>query len=348
MRGMIRKGWSAMLAAAVAISLLAVSAQAGEVFVTSALAVDVAAGRVVLPLHEGFAPDGDSAWFVITEVSDREVAEKLGVNWSPKLVNALGTTAVQQVEMFDHQVFFAGVVDFSPQRMVVPDPVSGFPPLAAAPGGVGDARYSPLISGGDGIVYNAPQVANSSGLHDRVLEIDFDAMSVTLELTTGLYHGKRIYYVSFEASDPGVAAIEAASFAPTMDGAPGLASNAGASARSSIVPIVNGETGPGNRNRQGLQSALLGEGSPLNVTVIHPRNRGNPPGYSPLWDVHPAVWTETAIGRGQRMLLDHHAEVAKAVTAGQLVSGGMGPANADLGGLRAAGFIVNCPVMAME
>lgn len=198
------------------------------------------------------------------------------------------------------------------------------------------------------MVYNAPQVANSTGLHDRVLEIDFNAMTVTLELTTGVYHGKQIYYVSFEASDPAVAAIETASFAPNLDGAPGLANNGLASARSSIIPIVNGATGLGNRDRQGLQSALLGEGSPLNVTVIHPRNRDNPPRYSPLWDVHPAVWTDAAIAAGERMLLDHHAQVAKAVAAGQLVSGGMGPANADLGGLRAAGFIVNCPVMAME
>lgn len=142
MRRNIRNGWSAWLIAVTGFALLAVSAQAGEVFVTSSL-VDVAAGRVTLPLHEGFAPDGDSAWYVITEVSDRDLAETLGVNWSPKLVNALGTTAVQQVEMFDHQVFFAGVVDFTPERMVVPDPLTGFPPQAAAPGGVGMPNIRP-------------------------------------------------------------------------------------------------------------------------------------------------------------------------------------------------------------
>jgi hypothetical protein len=48
------------------------------------------------------------------------------------------------------------------------------------------------------------------------------------------------------------------------------------------------------------------------------------------------------------MLFDHHADVARAVMDGFLMSGGFGPMNPDLGGLRAAGFIVNCPIMAME
>jgi hypothetical protein len=91
-------------------------------------------------------------------------------------------------------------------------------------------------------------------------------------------------------------------------------------------------------------SAILGEGSPLNITRRHPGAEE----YSPLWDVHPGVWTDGAIAAGERMLFDHHADVADAVQNGMILSGGLGPMNPDLGGLRAAGFIVNCPVMAME
>lgn len=327
---------------------LVVDARGGEVFLASALQVDTEEGTVTLPLFEGRSSDGDSVWYIITEASDEAAAEKLGLSWSPKLANALGTPAVQTVA-FDGDLFtFSGVVDFAPQRLVVPDPTNGFPPLTAIPGSSGDAVYTPLITTGDGIVLNAPQVANSSGMHDRVVHIDFDGLTVTLELTEGRYHGKTIFYISTEATAPDVAAIETATFAPNLNAAPGLASNGDDSARSSIIPVVNGERGMDNRERQGLQSALLGEGSPLNITIIHPRNRGRQPTYSPLWDVHPAVWTEAAIAAGERERLEHHAKVAKAVRDGLIVSGGMGPMNPDLGGLRAAGVIVNCPLISMD
>jgi hypothetical protein len=318
-----------------------------KLLVTSAIALDPVAKTVTLPLFKGRSAAGDTVWFVFTEASDREVARIHGVNWAPKLANALGTGAVQVVTM-DGMLVFPATVDFSPDRSVVPS-ATGFPPLTAIPGSMGDPGYSPLIDVGDGIVLNAPQVANGTGMHDRVVSIDLDRKEVTLALTNGLYHGKGILYVSFDASDAGAAAIERATFAPNLNAAPGIGTNDPlTSARAAIVPIVNGATGVGNPERQGLQSALLGEGDPLNVTEIHPNNKGEIPIYSPLWDVHPAVWTDAAIAAGERRLLNHHEEIARAFEAGLLVSAGTGPANPVLGGLRAAGFIVNCPVMALE
>ena len=46
-----------------------------------------------------------------------------------------------------------------------------------------------------------PQVANSSGVHDSVVDIAFNRMEVTLELVDGFYHGKEILYISTEVSD---------------------------------------------------------------------------------------------------------------------------------------------------
>lgn len=339
------------LAALLAAALLATAASARsgarfKVLVESAIALDEAAGTVTLPLFRG-THDGADVWFIVTESSDREDARARGVNWSPKLANALGTAAVQNVTVAGGVVQFQGTVDFSPARVVVPGP-TGFPPDTAAPGSVGDADYSPLITTGNGIVLNAPQVANGSGVLDRVVSIDFAGRRVTLALVPGFYHGKDILYISTEASDRGVAALERSTFAPNLNAAPGLGSNdPNTSARAAIVPIVNGATGVSNPERQGLQSALLGEGAPLNITEEHPNNRGEVPLYSPLWDVHPAVWTDAAIAAGQRRRLDHHDDVARAVEDGLLVSGGAGPANPVLGGLRAAGFIVNCPIMAL-
>lgn len=70
--------------------------------------------------------------------------------------------------------------------------------------------------------------------------------------------------MSFEVSNPDVAPLEGGTFAPALNAAPGIGSNdPKTSARSQIVPFVNGQTGIGNPNRQGLNSALLGQGDPL-------------------------------------------------------------------------------------
>lgn len=319
-----------------------------EVFLTSAVELDPVAETITLPLHTGKLQNGETAFYIITDASDRLVAEKLGVNWAPKLANALGTAAVQYVAVINGEVTFSGTIDFSPMSALAPGPTV-FPPTTAIPGAVGDPLYSPLITTGDGVVLNAPQVANGSGRHDKVVSIHISSQLVTLRLTEGLYHGKGILYLSTDASDQTAATLEESTYAPNMNSAPGLADSApDTSARSAIVPIVNGQTGFGNPDRQGLVSAILGEGSPLNVTEIHPRNRGDIPLYSPLWDVHPAVWTDEAIAAGERKLVTHHETIAKLVEEGLLVSGGDGPPNPALGGLRAAGFIVNCPVMALQ
>ncbi len=319
-----------------------------KVFLANAI-VNEPAGTITLPLFRG-THNGQDVWYIVTESSSRDDAEARGVNWAPKLANALGTAAVQSVSVVDGVVQFAETVDFSPTRVVVPG-MTGFPfpPAVAMPGAHGDANYSPLITTGNGIVLNAPHVANSSGLQDRVRSIDFASRRVTLDLAAGFYHGKGILYISTEATDPVVAALEAATFAPNLNAAPGLGSNdPNSSARASIIPFVNGQTGIFNPERQGLQSALLGEGAPLNVTIEHPNNRGQIPRYSPLWDVHLAVWTDAAIAAGERRRLDHHDDIARAVEEELLVSGGAGPENPDLGGLRAAGVIVNCPIMALD
>jgi hypothetical protein len=316
-------------------------------FISSAITVDLTAQTVTLPLFKGRTAAGDKTYFILTESSDRDTARVRGVNWAPKLTNALGTKAVQQVSGdFDNGLKFAGTVDFSPTRVVVPSSPNGFPPDRAAPGARGDAAYTPLITQGNGIVYNASQVANSSGQHDSVVRIDYRAKQVTLRLLSGFYEGDPIVYLRMDASDATLAALEASNFAPNMNAAPTVASNdRETSARSAIIPVVNGPRGVNNPERQGLESALLGEGSPQNVTQEIPDNAI----YSPMWDVHPVVWTDAAITAGLRRQLRDHEDIADLFKQGVLVSAtfSAGPPNPSLEGLRAAGFISNCPVVAL-
>jgi len=320
-----------------------VSAGGTTVFMRSA--TNLTADTVTLPLFKGRTPGGEKTYFIITESSDRADAQARGVNWAPKLANALGTKAVQRVTGdFDNGLKFAGTVDFSPTRVVVPSSPNGFPPTEAKAGAIGDANYTPLITQGNGIVLNASQVANNTGQHDSLVSLDLQRKTVTLRVLSGFYEGDPIVYLRMDASLELLAAIEASTFAPNMNAAPGLASNdRDTSARSAIIPVVNGPRGINNPERQGLESALLGEGSPQNVTQEIPDNDI----YTPMWDVHPVVWTDKAIKAGLRRQLRDHDEIADLVRQGVLVSGGDGPANPSLGGLRAGKFISNCPVIAI-
>lgn len=312
-----------------------------DLFIESVISLDPVTGNVTLPLFKG-RHNGADVWFIVTESSNEDDAERRGINPAPKLANALGTAAVQRATVVGGVVTFAGTVDFSPTRVVVPGP-EGFPPTAFTPGARGDANYSPLFTTGDGIVLNASHVANSSGLHDAVVSIDYVARRVTLKQFRGFYDDKEIIYLHQEGSTELVAAVEGSTFAPNLNAAPGLGSNdKETSAREAIIPVINGPRGVNNPERQGLQSALLGEGDPLNIIQEEPGDDE----YSPIWDLHLAVWTDAAIAAGKRERLTGTGELEHAIKKGFVVSGGDGPRNPSLEGLRAANAISNCPVTA--
>lgn len=331
------------LVVAAALAALAAGAaqskQAGpQLLLKSAISLDAEKETVTLPLQRGRSAAGRNVWYVVTESSNRADALRRGVAWAPRLANALGTKAVQKARLKGSTVVFAGTVDFRPKTVVVPGD-EGFPPRSVAPGAIGDARYSPLVTIGGGVVLNATHVANPTGRSDSVTALDTVQRRVTLKLLTGFFAGQTVHYLRTDASSDVVAALEGSTLAKNLDAAPGAGSNAASSARSAIVPIVNGARGKANPERQGLQSAVLGEGSPLNITQSLPGTRD----YSPVWDVHPAVWAAGATPKR----LTSTVEVAAEVKAGRLTSGGAGRANPSLGGLKAAPFISICPTIAI-
>ena len=325
---------------AVPLLIAPAAASGSEVFLDSAIAVDRANGSVTLPLLKG-RHQGAVVWYVVTESSNQKDARRRGVNHAEKLTNALGTTAVQRGRWVGGLLDFDGTVDFAPERVVVPGP-QGFPPTVARAGAVGDAQYSPLVTTDGRTVLNATQVANASGTHDAIVDIDYRAQRVTLDTLNGFYEGNRVQYLHQEASVELVAALEGSTWAPNLDASPGLASfDRDTSARAAIIPIVNGPRGVANPQRQGLQSAVAGEGDALNITQVVPGDKD----YTPIWDVTPAVWTDEAISSGRQIQLKDHDDVADLFAQGLLTSGGAGPANASLEGLRALPGISNCPIV---
>ncbi len=327
------------LAAAVVVGVAGAKSASPRSTLTSAISLNASAETITLPLHKGLTASGATTWYVVIDSSDKADAASRGVNYAPRLANALDTKAVQKATLQNGTMKFAGTVNFGPKRVVVPSK-TGFPPTKAVAGAVGDGSYSPLVTTDGKIVLDAPQIANSTGQSDTVTNLDTTHMRVTLKLLRGWFSGSPVLYVRTDASVMLVAALEGSTYAPNLSAAPGLGSNASSSSRSAIVPVINGaQTGP---SRQGLQSAVLSGKDPLNITQSFPGAAD----YSPIWDLHPVVWTPTAIKDGKRVELTSTAQVSKDFKAGLLTSAGTGPANSSLGGVKAIGFISICSTVA--
>ncbi|MCA1615189.1 MAG: hypothetical protein LC800_13860 [Acidobacteria bacterium] len=317
----------------------------------SAIRVDPGAETVTLPLFQGtFA--GSPVYYIVTESSDKDDAERRKVNFAPKLRNALGTRAVQRVTKVGGVVNFAGTVRFNSSRPLRAGP-DGIPPGTTPPGSVGDENYSPLITSDNRIVLNASQVSNSTGVHDSLVSIDFTRIpthvqgavgEVTLSGFLGHWNTAPILYLHMDASSPEVSAVEGSTYAENLDFAPRPGDNdAETSARSAIIPIENGREPRGDPERQGLNSFIQNQGDPLNVTQTFPGSNGDR--YSPVWDIHQLRWTEAAIATGQRRRLRSASDVIGEFEKGNLESTGTGPPNPSLKGIRANNAISNCPIV---
>ena len=237
---------------------------------------------VTVPLHRGFLKDGRELWYVVIDSSDAQDAKARGLVFAPGLVNAANDPGTRTVakDQAGRLYFDRGTVDFSPTRIVTAgDAPNLFPPKVATPGSIGDGGYSPYVkyqAGGKVIVYNAPIVAFNVGaraisfcdsavpvdhsiVHDKVARICPRTGEVTLGLSHGFAEGKPLIYVSLDSNDPVAAAIEGATYAPTLN------SLKGSAATLPLFAVTNGQTGKSNPERQGFDSALSGDGSPLNV-----------------------------------------------------------------------------------
>jgi hypothetical protein len=170
-------------------------------------------------------------------------------------------------------------------------------------------------------------------VHDKVVRICPKDGTVTLGLTEGFSFGKPVLYLSTEASDPGVAALEGATYTPALKDITTGHDDSAFSAVERLFAEINGPTGADNPQRQGFYSALSGEGSPLNVLGGIPTVATD---YSPLWDVNLGQWTQTAIDKGYRSRVTGEFQVLDLVQKGFIT----GPNGAPYGSI---GVVVNCP-----
>jgi hypothetical protein len=305
---------------------------------------------VTYPLYHG-SSHGQDVSYVITDASSLSAARALGVNYTPKLAQAAGTTAVENSRSMiptGKGIDFPASVDFSPARVLQPS-ATGFPPAVAQPGAVGEQGYSPLVQvifRGSRVVLDAPQIANRTGQADKIVAVARDRRTVSYRETDGCYDNESVHYASFDASDPVAATIEDVTYAPDLNAAPAAGCSDAAIAapgcsRESLIAFTNGQTGATNPERQGLNAAILDGPPPLNILqeIPEPASKFD---YSPMWDVHLATWTSALVAAGLNLRQTDFTAVLQQVTDGNITGF---PAGSQFG---PSGFIVNCPVVSLD
>ncbi|KAG4432202.1 hypothetical protein IFR05_012325 [Cadophora sp. M221] len=283
----------------------------------------------------------------------------------------LGMTAAEQVSISNNTVFGRrGMVDFSPVRKILPGKDAPFPPESVQPGSVGDAEYTPLIqiTNAGGEVWNAPIIAgdvdeyylnqfcngvpkNSSAefyskVHDQVLAICPKDSTVTLAGIQGFSFGKSVLYLVGDASDPLPATLDGGTYSPRLGELPTGGDDALFSGVERFFVSTNGFTNadlaagaPNNEThhpwRQGLDSAILGEGNPLNILGAIPTIAFD---YAPIWNFNLFTWTDFAIKNGIRTRLTGEFEVLGMAAAGYVTAPGGAP-------LEDNKIVTNCPIV---
>lgn len=323
---------------------------------------------ITLPLYLGHTQSGKSVWYILTDTNDERNANALGLNHSAKLSYVVGR-ALQHAELLeDTSLRFANFsVDFSRERrLVAGDAPNFFPPKTAQAGSIGDARYSPYVQIDNAPgrpVYNAPVVAfgtdakelqksctgpvDYSKVHDRVLHICPGANNsngqgtVTLATTPIFSFGKPATYISTDSSSDLVATLDSGTYAPALSHLTVGRDDSAFSAIERLFVTANGQTNKGapagktNPQRQGLNSALSGEGPPLNVIGGIPNVAND---YSPAWDINLGYWTKEAVDLGYVARVTDEFQILKLVQEGWIT----GPNGAAYGSI---GIVVNCPII---
>jgi hypothetical protein len=296
--------------------------------------------------------EGRPIWYVLTDTSDREEAKALGLLFSAKLKYTEFSTRRGRLNSDRVLEFRGGTVDFSPEWRVEPGTgTDAFPPSVAQPGSVGSRDYSPLVrvKNVGNTLYNAPIVAGNvsaeklnefcdgnvdhSLVHDNVVKICPRDQTVTIRAVTGFSFARPILYMSTDANDEVTAALEGVTFAPGLRDLSVGGDDSAFSAIERIFIATNGPTGGDNPQRQGLNSAVRGEGSPLNVFGGIPTVAND---YSPLWDANIYSWTREAIERGYRSRNFEEFRILGLAAQGHIT----GPNGGKFG---SSGVIINCP-----
>ena len=158
---------------------------------------------------------------------------------------------------------------------------------------------------------------------------------VTLNLINGFSFGRPVWYISLDSSDPTVAAIEHATYAPLMKNLPLGHDDSFDSPIERIFIAINGATNCANPQRQGLDAAIADGFRPNNVVGGIPNIALD---YSPAWDINAFMWTPAAVAAGFVQQVREEFQILTYVQDGLLT----GIGGAKFGSI---GIVNNCPIV---
>jgi hypothetical protein len=355
----------------------------GKHVLRSAIQVNLTHHSATLPLHKG-SYKGLTVWFVLTDVSDQELADTLGLNFAPKLANSSHNCpgCVQNLQIPRNileadVVSFKGIPDFTPRRILVPGP-TGFPALTLQPGARAGLFYTPYVQvAGTNIVYNAPIVAIGNlsfnfdldgrnpfihtRTHDRVLAIDLRRRTVELLVIRAFSAGKEVVYLSFDSTSEEAATLERSTFTPVLGDLPFPNGEFRPdSARAALFAFANGQTGPTSPPAQGLNHLIIDgrnvENASLdNTALLEALRQGGdarnvldvfPTMVSPFKEEYSPAW-DLHLSVWSRTAVANGTNVAQ-TDSNQIRTLAEQWTITSPGGLplRSAGIEVNCPVVA--
>jgi hypothetical protein len=346
----------------------------------STIAVNLTKHFARLPLHKGIFRDASgthTVWFILTDVSNPQLATALGLNFAPKLANSPRGCpgCVQVLDVPPNitavaEVPFKGIPDFSPRRMLVAGRM-GFPFLTAQAGSRAMPFYTPYVQPRNtNVVYNASIIATGDGpfdvvthnnTHDRVLAIDTVNRTVDLLMIRAFSAGKEVIYLGLESSSEEAAVLERSTFTPILAGLPFVNGEFRTdSARAALFAFTNGQLGPASPPAQGLnhlildghntEDAHLGNtalltalrmgGDARNVIDVFPTEvEPFRSEYSPAWDLHLTEWSAAAVANGTNVA-QTDSNVIRTLAVQHVLRNPGGTF------LFASGIEVNCPVVA--
>jgi len=173
-------------------------------------------------------------------------------------------------------------------------------------------------------------------VHDKVVKIDPDKMTVTLKLTPGLSFARLVMYLSFDANDPVAATLEESTLAPGLSEIQVGRDDSAFSAVERFFVFAHWAVSKDKKpQRLGLNSAIVDGGGPLNIFGGIPTIATD---YSPMWDLNLGEWTQEAVKRGYRSRLTEKFQILGFVQRGWIT----GPGGKKYG---STGIIINCPVV---
>jgi hypothetical protein len=138
-----------------------------------------------------------------------------------------------------------------------------------------------------------------------------------------------------DSSDPTVATIEGATYAPLLGNLPTGGDDSFDSPVERIFIAENGALDCANPQRQGLDAAITDGFRPNNTFGGIPTLALD---YSPAWDINLYEWTPDAIDKGYRQQLREEFQILTYVVDGLLT----GPNGTPFGSI---GVINNCPIV---